>query len=375
LGKDKGSLQMNIESKLEEIKQFQKNVEVTFDRLVTNIQTPEVKEKVKHFKDIEISKISKNILQTIQVIDAPISVGLVGRYSHGKTALINEFFSMDAEYSLPEGEGIVTSKITKVEFDSKVSSPICSQVFRDRRENRISLEALKLSVSTNDTNSELIDYYSIKLPIREDYMSISEDFNKSDLYNFIVLNDENDFLIQTFIDLLSDYENNFTIQGVLPRKILESIFYTCDHNILSKTRLFQDKPEYQERMQEIKLNENIDLRHTHRSLLMVLSYLQYFCLESSICPPKITDKTPKKIGWYIRSIWNMRGIFLENDDLQKMQPLILMKRVFKEVRSLWHEASNASNTQDILFEVSKKLSSEILSTVVDLEIEQQDSSD
>lgn len=169
---------MNIESKLEEIndelKQFQKNVEVTFDRLVTNIQTPEVKEKVKHFKDIKISKISKNILQTIQVIDAPISVGLVGRYSHGKTALINEFFSMDAEYSLPEGEGIVTSKITKVEFDSKVSSPICSQVFRDRRENRISLEALKLSVSTNDTNSELIDYYSIKLPIREDYSKLFE---------------------------------------------------------------------------------------------------------------------------------------------------------------------------------------------------------
>jgi tRNA U34 5-carboxymethylaminomethyl modifying GTPase MnmE/TrmE len=169
---------MNIESKLEEIndelKQFQKNVEITFDRLVTNIQTPEVKEKVKHFKDIEISKISKNILQTIQVIDAPISVGLVGRYSHGKTALVNEFFSMDTEYSLPEGEGIVTSKITKVEFDSKVSSPICSQVFRDRRENRISLEALKLSVSTNDTNSELIDYYSIKLPVREDYSKLFE---------------------------------------------------------------------------------------------------------------------------------------------------------------------------------------------------------
>ena len=111
----------------------------------------------------------EQFIQTIQVIDAPISVELVGRYSHGKTALINEFFSMDTEYSLPEGQGIVNSKITKIEFDSKVSSPICSQVFRDRRENRISLETLKLSVSTNDTNPELIDYYSIKLPVREDY--------------------------------------------------------------------------------------------------------------------------------------------------------------------------------------------------------------
>lgn len=206
-------------------------------------------------------------------------------------------------------------------------------------------------------------------------MSISEDFNESNLYNFIVLNDENDFLIQIYLDLLSDYESNFTIQGLLSRKILETIFYTYDKNILSKTRLFQDKPEYQEKMQEIRLNKNIDLRHTHRSLLMILSYLQDFCLKSSISPPKITDKTPKKIGWYIRSIWNMRGIFLKDGNLQKVQPSILKERVFKEVRSLWHEASNASNTQDILFEVSKKLSSEILSTAVDLEIEQQDSSD
>jgi hypothetical protein len=206
-------------------------------------------------------------------------------------------------------------------------------------------------------------------------INISENFNKSDLYNFIILNDKNDFLIQTFLNLLSDYENNFRIQGALPRKILESIFYTCDNNILSKTRLFQDKPEYQERMEGIILNENIDSRHKHRSLLMVLSYLQCFCLKSSVAPPKITDKTQKKVAWYIRSIWNMRGIFLEDDDLQRVQPSILRKRVFKEVKSLWHEASNASNTQDILFEVSKKLSSEILSTVVDLEIEKQDSSD
>lgn len=163
---------MNIESKLEEIndelKEFQKNVEVTFDRLVTNIQTPEVKEKVKHFKDIEISKISKNILQTIEVIDSPISVGLVGRYSHGKTALINNLFSIDTEYSLPEGEGIVTSKITKVEFDSKVSYPTCHQILRDQRKNKISIEALKLSVTGSDASSELVDYYSIKLATKDD---------------------------------------------------------------------------------------------------------------------------------------------------------------------------------------------------------------
>lgn len=209
-------------------------------------------------------------------------------------------------------------------------------------------------------------------------MSISKDFNqdsnKLNLYNFIVLNDENDFLIKTFLDLLSEYENIFTNQGMLPRSILENIFYTCDNNILSKTRLFQEKPDYQERMQGIKLNENIDLRHTHRSLLMVLSHLQYSCLKSFVSPPEITDKPRKEFSWYIRSVWNMRGIFSENNDPQKVHFLMRMKRVLKEVKSLWHEASNTSNTQNILFEVSKKLSSEILSTAVNLKIEQQDSS-
>jgi hypothetical protein len=169
---------MSIESKLQqinsELQKFQTSVERIFERLVSRLETPEVQEKIQHFKEIEISKISRKILQTKEVIDSPIHVGLLGRYSHGKTALINKFFSIGQEYSLPEGSGIVTSKITVVEFDSEVSRPVCLQVCRDNTENVVSIEALKASVAGQavDENTEIIDYYRIKLPARESFSEL-----------------------------------------------------------------------------------------------------------------------------------------------------------------------------------------------------------
>jgi len=169
---------MSVESRLQqinsELQKFQTNVERIFERLVSSLETPEFQEKIQHFKDVEINKISRKISQTKEVIDSPIYVGLLGRYSHGKTALINKFFSIGQEYSLPEGSGIVTSKITVVEFDSEISSPVCLQVCRDNTENRVTIEALKASVAGQaiDENTEIIDYYRIKLPAREPFSEL-----------------------------------------------------------------------------------------------------------------------------------------------------------------------------------------------------------
>lgn len=171
---------MNMENKLQEIitelEEFQTNVDKTFDDLVDKLNTPEIKEKIQHFKVIEISKIYKKVSQAIRIISAPVYVGLLGRYSHGKTALINEFFSIREEDSLPEGEGVVTSKITLVAFDSKIGSPRCLQVLRDKTENRVSIETLKASVGGKvvDANTAIIDYYSIKLPTNEPFSQLFE---------------------------------------------------------------------------------------------------------------------------------------------------------------------------------------------------------
>lgn len=171
---------MNTEVRLQEIitrlKEFKESVERGFNQ-ISELETPEIQEKIQHFREIEISKVSKKVEQAIRVLDAPIYVGLLGRYSHGKTALINQFFSVGEEYSLPEGEGVVTSKITLIAFDSKVGSPRCSQVLRDKTEHRITIETLKASVREKvaDANAAVTDYYSIKLPTREPFSRLFED--------------------------------------------------------------------------------------------------------------------------------------------------------------------------------------------------------
>jgi hypothetical protein len=84
-------------------------------------------------------------LQAIQTIDSPIYVGLLGRYSHGKTALINQFFSMTQEYALPEGEGIVTSKVTEITFlNEDFGLPQCLEVSRDGSHSLCKLILLKI---------------------------------------------------------------------------------------------------------------------------------------------------------------------------------------------------------------------------------------
>lgn len=172
---------MSLDKRLQEIgdelQNFKKNIEGLFGRLETSLVTPEIQEKIRYFKEVEISKISKNILQTIRVIESPIYIGLLGRYSHGKTALVNQLFSIEKEYSLPEGEGIVTSKITRVAFNSKASSPICLQFIRGNNEIKVDIEELRASISGQiaDENSEMIDYYSIQIPAKESFSKLLED--------------------------------------------------------------------------------------------------------------------------------------------------------------------------------------------------------
>lgn len=170
---------MSLENRFNEInnelEKFQKETESIFNKLVNNIKTPQIQEKIQHFKEVEISRISTSISQTRRVINSPIYVGFLGRYSHGKTALINEFFSIRQEYSLPEGEGMVTSKITQVVF-AQISSPHCEQVFRGKNSISISIDTLKASVGGQaiDANTEMIDYYSIQLPAKEPFSELFE---------------------------------------------------------------------------------------------------------------------------------------------------------------------------------------------------------
>lgn len=56
--------------------------------------------------------------QCEKAINTPIYLGIVGHYSHGKSSLINALISPpnSSEEILPTGEGIITSKITLIQF-------------------------------------------------------------------------------------------------------------------------------------------------------------------------------------------------------------------------------------------------------------------
>ena len=64
-----------------------------------------------------------------RLLKSPVYVGMLGRYSHGKSALVNSLFLLDEDKKLPEGESVVTSKVIRVAFDDSISSPTAYKYF------------------------------------------------------------------------------------------------------------------------------------------------------------------------------------------------------------------------------------------------------
>ena len=163
---------MNIREKAKELEQniqeFRKSVTAQIQRL--SFESEEFEDLKRKFDDIYIPKLSKKIDIVIDALNSPVSVGLIGRYSHGKTALLNRMFSIPEEYGLPEGEGIVTSKITRVDFKEGLSFPRAYIVKRTTKEKEeISLKELIESVGPStsiepDEETSIIDYYHLELP-------------------------------------------------------------------------------------------------------------------------------------------------------------------------------------------------------------------
>jgi hypothetical protein len=158
-------LQKNFQEIKTQLAELGKNIADIFGNKIERIQTIEIKEKLTHYVQTEVEKIKKEIEYGIKVLESPIYAGFLGRYSHGKTALVNKLFSIEEDFSLPEGEGIVTSKITRVEFDGNVITPKCYECNRNGDKSQIDIVSLKENVSGKKTDdNSLIDYYYMKMP-------------------------------------------------------------------------------------------------------------------------------------------------------------------------------------------------------------------
>lgn len=168
---------MNINEKIKELGQtiqdFRDSVTLQIQRL--SFESEEYEGLKRKFEEVYTPKLTKKIEKVIEVLNSPVAVGLIGRYSHGKTALLNRIFSIPEEYALPEGEGIVTSQITRVDFEEGLSFPKAYVVKRTGEKEEISLKALRESVGpstsfkADEEDASIVDYYHLELPANKDF--------------------------------------------------------------------------------------------------------------------------------------------------------------------------------------------------------------
>ena len=122
-----------------QLKETSDSISSIFKNKPEKIKTDEIKFRFIHFIDTEVEKIKLEVIQAIKILDSPVYVGLLGRYSHGKSALANALFSIDPDFCLPEGEGVVTSKITSVEFKGNIFRPKCYECYRGGEKSSIDI--------------------------------------------------------------------------------------------------------------------------------------------------------------------------------------------------------------------------------------------
>jgi len=191
------------------------------------------------------------------------------------------------------------------------------------------------------------------------------DFSGSKFYNFIILNAKDDFLIKAFFDLFLHYEDKLEIKDNLSRKIMKNVFYSFDSNILNQTRLLQEKPEYREKIKGVLIKDDVKHRHSYQAVLFLLSYLEYFFLQNSETPVNLYSRASNKVNQNINRLLNkMRAVTGNSEPSEELESFNQMEMPSSlkkmEIVSLFHTVFNSRTIQDILFEISKLLSHEIL---------------
>ena len=138
------------------------------DNAIDDIKTEGIARELRLFKKKTVLPLVESMDRVKTVIASPLHVGFLGRYSHGKTALVNSLFKLDDASSLPEGEGVVTSKVTYVSFQRSISSPCAYEVKEGGAAEQIDLEYLRSRVGKTDYDTSSVNYYKLDLPVDGD---------------------------------------------------------------------------------------------------------------------------------------------------------------------------------------------------------------
>ncbi len=105
----------------------------------------------------------------VRLMKAPVYVGMLGRYSHGKSALVNSLFLMDEDTKLPEGKSVVTSKVTRVSFDDSISYATAYKYYNgsNDREQFAEYADFRNAAQRQDDDNSSIAFLEANIPIGE----------------------------------------------------------------------------------------------------------------------------------------------------------------------------------------------------------------
>ena len=142
------------------------------------LKTEGIRREMSRFAASSVKDVVNDLQIASNIIKSPTYVGMLGRYSHGKTALVNSLFDLDEEFTLPEGEGVVTSKVTRVDFSNESTSE-ARKVKKDGSEEYIDIATLRNIVGNTKIDTSSVDYYYLHIPTSgKDFANL---FNKKNI--------------------------------------------------------------------------------------------------------------------------------------------------------------------------------------------------
>ncbi len=156
----------NTENILETLNDFKRDLKRIFSSdKVESIKTDLIRTEIGRFCKEDVKRVENQLEDVVDKINSPIQIALLGRYSHGKSSLVNALFQIDDIHKLPDGPGIVTSKITHVRFHERKEDVV--KVALDEEETSIGFEQFQDEVQGNGDKELLssVDYYKMFLPI------------------------------------------------------------------------------------------------------------------------------------------------------------------------------------------------------------------
>lgn len=170
----------NTENILEILNDFKRDLKRIFSSdKIEGIKTDLIKTEITRFCKEDVKRVEIQLEDVVDKINSPIQIALLGRYSHGKSSLINALFQIKDSYKLPDGPGIVTSKITHVRFHERKEDVV--KVTHDEEEESIGFERFQAEVQGNGDKELLssVDYYKMFLPIGSS--AIARSFAKNNI--------------------------------------------------------------------------------------------------------------------------------------------------------------------------------------------------